>query len=248
MVVNYAGTATDPEDGTLGRRAFTWRVDFHHDTHTHPFLASTTGATGGSFTIPDAGRDGGERVVSHHLTVRDAGGLTHTTQRDILPRTSRLTLATNPAGLQLRLDGQPVATPFSFDSVVGIVRNLEAPTPQTSGGTAYQFASWSDGGAAVHDISTPAANTTYTATYSASGGGGQRGISINFVGNDGASMGAAESAGVVAKANWNNATGASRSTPLALIDETGAATGRRSPGRRTTCGTSPSPTRRATAG
>lgn len=38
-------------------------------------------------------------------------------------------------------------------------------------------------------------------------------------------MGAAESAGVVAKTNWNPATGATRTTPLALIDETGAATG-----------------------
>ena len=57
---------------------------------------------------------------------------------------------------------------------------------------------------------------------SASAGGA---IGINFVGDDGASMGAAESAGVVAKANWNNATGATRSTPLALNDETGAATG-----------------------
>ena len=50
-------------------------------------------------------------------------------------------------------------------------------------------------------------------------------IGINFVGETGASMGAAESAGVVAKTNWNNATGATRSTPLALIDDTGAATG-----------------------
>jgi len=46
-------------------------------------------------------------------------------------------------------------------------------------------------------------------------------VSIDFVGN-GTSMGAAEIAGVVQKANWNNATGATRSTPLALKDETGA--------------------------
>ena len=46
-------------------------------------------------------------------------------------------------------------------------------------------------------------------------------VSIDFVGN-GSSMGAAEIAGVVPKANWNNATGATRSTPLALKDETGA--------------------------
>src|SRR6185503_17534981 len=97
----------------------------------------------------------------------------------------RLTLATSPAALQLRLDGQPVATPLSFDSVAGIVRNLEATSPQTSGSTSYQFMSWSDGGAAVHNISTPTVNTTYTASYSAIVGGGQPSISINFVGDDG---------------------------------------------------------------
>ena len=71
----------------------------------------------------------------------------------------RLTLATNPAGLQLNLDGQPVTTPLSFDSVVGILRELDAPTPQTSGGTSYGFASWSDGGGARHNVTAPAAST-----------------------------------------------------------------------------------------
>jgi hypothetical protein len=48
-------------------------------------------------------------------------------------------------------------------------------------------------------------------------------VSISFVGS-GAAMGAAESAGVIAKTRWNNASGAARSTPLALVDETGAVT------------------------
>ena len=224
-VISYAGTAADSEDATFPGSAFTWRVDFHHDTHTHPFMLATTGATSGSFAIPTTGETAANVWYRIYLTITDSGGLTHTTFRDVLPRIARLTLATSPAGLQLRLDGQPVATPLSFDSVVGIVRNLEAASPQTSGSTSYQFMSWSDGGAAAHNISTPTVNTTYTATYSAIGTGGQRAISINFVGDDGLSMGAAESAGVVAKANWNNATGATRSTPLALNDDTGAATG-----------------------
>jgi hypothetical protein len=88
-----------------------------------------------------------------------------------VPRTVRLTLATNPAGLQLKLDGQPVTTPFSFDSAVGSVRELEATTPQAPGGTTYDFVAWSDGGAARHTISTPAGDTTYTASYAVSGGG-----------------------------------------------------------------------------
>ena len=49
-------------------------------------------------------------------------------------------------------------------------------------------------------------------------------IGINFVGS-GMSMSAGESAGVVAKANWNNAIGATRSTSLALADDTAAASG-----------------------
>src|SRR6202140_1057320 len=49
-------------------------------------------------------------------------------------------------------------------------------------------------------------------------------ISADFVGS-GTAMASSESAGVVAKANWNEAAGAKSSSPLSLLDETGAATG-----------------------
>lgn len=52
---------------------------------------------------------------------------------------------------------------------------------------------------------------------------GQGAMSINFVGG-GTAMGAAESAGVAARSNWNNAYGASRTWPLPLKDETGTTT------------------------
>src|SRR6185436_11927100 len=48
-------------------------------------------------------------------------------------------------------------------------------------------------------------------------------IGVDFVGN-GTAMSATESAGVVPKTNWNSATGATRTTALALNDDTGAAT------------------------
>src|SRR6185312_16651880 len=53
---------------------------------------------------------------------------------------------------------------------------------------------------------------------------GARAVSINFMGS-GAAMGSSESAGVVAKTNWNNAAGNVSSTALALNDETGASNG-----------------------
>ena len=182
-VISYSGTATDPQDGTLPASAFTWQVDFHHDTHSHPFIAATTGATSGSFTIPTTGETSANVWYRIYLTVRDSGGLTQTTQRDIVPRKSQITLATSPAGLQLRLDGQPTTTPLTFDSVVGIVRGLEAPTMHVSGGTTYEFVSWSDGGARVHNVSTPSTNTTYTATYRVSTGGTGNGLSATYFNN-----------------------------------------------------------------
>jgi glucose/arabinose dehydrogenase len=180
MVIAYAGTGTDPEDGTLPASAFTWRVDFQHDTHTHPFIAPTSGAKSGSFTIPTIGETSANVWYRIYLTVQDSAGATHTVQRDILPRKARLTLATNPSGLQLNLDGQPVTTPLAFDSVVGIVRTIEATTPQTSGGSSYAFTSWSDGGAVSHTISTPASATTYTAAYQIASGGSVNGLTGEY--------------------------------------------------------------------
>ena len=164
----YTGTASDPEDGALPPSAFTWQIDFHHDTHTHPFIPDTSGITGGSFTIPDTGETATNVWYRIHLTVRDSGGLTSTTFVDVVPRVVTLTLDTVPPGLQLTIDGQPVATPAAIGSVVGMRRTLGVVSPQSSGGTVYTFQSWSDGGTASHTIATPNANTAYTATFTAS--------------------------------------------------------------------------------
>lgn len=169
-VIAYAGSATDSEDGTLSPAAFTWRVDFHHDTHTHPHMASTSGAASGSFTIPAQGETSTNVWYRLYLTVRDSSGATQTTYRDILPRKARLTLASNPSGLQLSLDGQPVTAPYSFDSVVGIVRSIAAVSPQSASGASVEFASWSDGGAQTHNVTTPSTATTYVASYRAAVG------------------------------------------------------------------------------
>jgi glucose/arabinose dehydrogenase len=163
--VNYAGTGTDPQDGTLPASAFTWEVVFHHDTHTHPFVPPTSGATSGSFVVPNTGETATNVFYRIHLTVRDSSGFTHSTFRDVLPRTSTLTLQSSPSGLQLTLDGIPLTAPASFPSVVGMRRTLGVISPQTLGGRSYSFRRWSDGGAATHVITTPSANTTYTATF-----------------------------------------------------------------------------------
>jgi len=165
MVVNYSGSASDFEDGDLPTSAFTWQVDFHHDTHLHPFIAATTGSKTGTFTIPTRGETSSNVYYRIILKVKDSAGLTRTVTRDILPRKANLTFATTPSGLQITLDGEQRVTPFTVTGVVGIKRAIAAPSPQMVNGLSYVFQSWSDGRARIHEISTPAVNTTYTANF-----------------------------------------------------------------------------------
>lgn len=165
QTISFAGTGTDAEDGQLPSSAFTWRIDFHHDQHTHPAMPATSGITSGTYTIPDSGETSANVFYRIHLTVQDSAGLTFETTRDVLPIKATIKLDSLPSGAQLLLDGQPVTAPFSFVGVAGVKRTLDAPSPQTIRGRQYSFQSWSDDGGQMHVIITPAANTTYRARF-----------------------------------------------------------------------------------
>lgn len=163
--VEFSGTGTDAEDGTLPPARYTWSVEFHHDDHTHPVVPPTSGVAGGSFTIPTTGETSANVWYRVHLTVQDSAGLTDETFVDVLPRTAEVTLQSNPPGLTLLLDGQPVTTPFSFTGVTGIVRTLAPLTPQERQGERYRFSGWADSAPAERALSTPAADLTLTANF-----------------------------------------------------------------------------------
>ena len=165
QTVDYSGTATDAEDGTLPASAFTWKVEFGHDAHFHPVLGPTSGSKGGSFAIPVTGETSTNVFYRIHLTVTDSDGLQYTTFRDVRPRTVTISLTAQHSGLVLTLDGQPLTAPTTFTAVVGMQREIGARTPQTIGSFAYTFKNWSDGGAVTHFIAIPAIDTTYTARF-----------------------------------------------------------------------------------
>jgi len=161
----FAGTGADFEDGALPPSAFTWQVDFHHDDHLHPFMPPTSGITSGTFKIADRGETSANVFYRVILTVRDSAGLTHTSSVDVVPLTSVVRIESNVSNAQLTLDGAPITAPFTFTGVEGVIRTLGAVSPQKSGSTNYEFASWSDGGARTHEIATPTADTTFTALF-----------------------------------------------------------------------------------
>jgi glucose/arabinose dehydrogenase len=164
QAIAFAGSGIDPETGPLPPSALTWRVDFHHDTHVHPFLPATSGVAQGTFAIPVVGETETSVWYRVYLTATDPAGRTHTVTRDIAPQVVRVTLTTSPPGLEVRLDGALVPTPYTFDSVVGTQRALEAVAQRVDGAD-YVFGAWSDNAARNRALVTPPVPSTFEARY-----------------------------------------------------------------------------------
>ena len=163
--IRFSGRAVDAEDGVLPAKAFTWKVVFHHDDHTHPFVRSVKGKRNGSFEIPRGGETDPNQFYRVHLIVRDSDGLRHKSRVDVQPRTTQVRLAANFEGIDLKLDGRKVEAPHTFESVAGQRRTLTAPRMQRVDGVLYEFLRWSDKGERNHDVRVRSADTTYTAIY-----------------------------------------------------------------------------------
>jgi glucose/arabinose dehydrogenase len=165
-VIQFSGSGTDPEDGGLPASAFLWHVRFFHDQHYHDGPPVASGTKSGSFTIPTSGETSTNVFYRIILQVEDSKGATNFAQVDLKPHLSVMSLQTNPSGLNLTMDGQPVTSLASIKSVEGLQRTIGIVSPQTKDGTSYAFASWAHGGAASQTLSTPLDNTTYTANFS----------------------------------------------------------------------------------
>jgi hypothetical protein len=163
-VINFSGSAADPEDGTLPASAMTWNLILYHcpsNCHTHP-LQTFSGVANGSFSAPDHEYPS---YLELQLTVTDSGGLQNTTSRRLDPQTVVLTFQSSPSGLQLVVGASSAAAPFDRTVIVGSNNSISAPSPQTLRGRTFIFASWSDGSAQTHNIVAPPTATKYTARY-----------------------------------------------------------------------------------
>jgi glucose/arabinose dehydrogenase len=162
--ISFSGSASDTQDGPLAASRLSWALVLEHcpsNCHSHP-VQDFPGVASGSFTAPD------HEHPSHlelRLTATDSGGLSATTSVRLDPRTVVLSFATNPGGLNLTVNGATQRATFTRTVIVGSLNSIGAPSPQQKGKQTYAFESWSDGGAAAHNIVVPAAATTYTARY-----------------------------------------------------------------------------------
>jgi glucose/arabinose dehydrogenase len=156
-------SVTDREEGTIPATRVTWWIDLHVDNTSRRVQAPVRG-TSGSYLVPTRNEVSPNIWYRVHVRATDSAGNAIESSRDVQPLRAQVTLATAPAGLSLTLDGQAVTGPHTFTGVQGVERDIAA-ADQVVNGRRYAFTGWSDGGAASHVLSTPAADTTLTATF-----------------------------------------------------------------------------------
>ena len=164
--IDLSGRANDAEDGALAGSSLAWSLVMLHcpsDCHEHSIGTVGTGRTA-SFVAPDHEYPSSLQLT---LTATDSWGLSASTSIVLAPKTVRLWMRSDPAGLRLQVNGVGTVTPFGRTVIAGSMNTITALTPQTLNGVPYTFSSWSDGGAATHTIVAPGTSRVYRATYAA---------------------------------------------------------------------------------
>lgn len=128
------------------------------------WLQVTSGASGTGNGSVGYSYTANASTSSRSGSITIAGITFQVTQNGSSGSTVAVTVNSAPSGLSVTVGGTPVTTPYTVNWPSGANLTLNAPTTQGSGGTRYNFVSWSNGGPASQTV-TPSSATTYTVTY-----------------------------------------------------------------------------------
>ncbi|HEX8101784.1 MAG TPA: PQQ-dependent sugar dehydrogenase, partial [Solirubrobacteraceae bacterium] len=167
QAIEVTASASDIEDGTLPDSAYAWQFLIRHNSHLH--VAGS--ATGPEATLTTGNDHDADAHYEIRLTVTDSEGASTTKVISITPNVVKFTLNSSPPGAPVVYAPQP-ETParVSFQSAVGYRASIAAAARFESGGRAYRFDSWSDGGARAHTVTIPATDSARVARYVPEGG------------------------------------------------------------------------------
>jgi len=164
-IISFSGSGTDAEDGDLPASAFEWIVDFHHAQHVHPGPSIPPGVKSGTFLVSPNGDKSADVWYRFYLIVTDNQGSKDTAKLDMYPKKSTVTLETNPGGMKLLFNDQPVTATFSSDVVSGMMHGIGVVSPQNFKDSVYTFDKWLHGGNASQTFTAEDDNKTFTALF-----------------------------------------------------------------------------------
>ena len=166
--LHFKGSADDNEDGPLPPGALRWRLDFHHDDHSHPSIGPTPGIDEGYFVIPKVDETDPDVWFRFYLTARDESGLENTTIAEVFPYKSNFYLRSQPDSIPYFLEGNPKYPPLAVESVVGLYRDIEASRHHYRNDSIYVFRGFDNGSSAYHfTYEVPMHDSSFTALYEA---------------------------------------------------------------------------------
>lgn len=151
--IGLKGSALDAEEGAIDPEKLEWRVTLHHGSHVHPFTV-LTGATAEVTPPADHGVDSFLEVT---LSARDGDGASGSKTIELHARPVTVRLDSEPPGAPLVWGSAPVTAPYTTLGADGMRTSVAAGAALQRGGRSYAFDSWSDGGAAAHDVDVAAA-------------------------------------------------------------------------------------------
>lgn len=163
--IDLVGEAADLEDGPMSPSALSWRVELVHGGHTHPFVGPIPGLSQTTFDVPTSGHPPEHTFFRVLLSATDSDGLSATSAVDMSPEIAVLAVDTQPSGVPVFIDGQAEVTPRAYESLPGYQVTVEAQRWTTFATEPWLFQAWSDGGARVHTLTTPAGGGPLVATY-----------------------------------------------------------------------------------
>lgn len=167
-VLQFSGEALDGNQQPLVGATLTWWIEFHHEDHTHPALDPVTGPTSGTYAIPRVGETSTNVWYQVHLRVTDVSGLTSEAYVDVKPEIATVSISSSLTGVQFSLDGEPLQPPYSFDSVVGMLRQLSTKPYVAAPEGFYKFQGWGSGLSNTSvSYQVPTGTTTLTMAYQA---------------------------------------------------------------------------------
>ncbi len=143
--LTFGALVTDPDQAAVLPQNLTWTIDLHHDSHTHPAMAPTSGMDAGTFVVETYGEVDTNVFFRIHLTAMDSSGLSSESFIDVLPQKVTLWITSEPPGVEVNIDGITESTDFPLRSVKRMNRTIAVPPFAVVGDSLYQFKNWTDG-------------------------------------------------------------------------------------------------------
>lgn len=163
--LRFWGHAIDADNEVLPASFYSWRIDFHHNTHSHPAMQTISGVDHGTYIIPVVNETDPGVWYRLHFFATDSVGLDASSYVDILPELTDISF-NGPVGMHFNVDGKILTLPVTVQSVKKLRHSVLANERGMVHDTIYAWKSYGNGLTdLLFEFSAPTIDTSIELTY-----------------------------------------------------------------------------------